>query len=384
MGLTRPGSYADGQGLYYVIAHGGAKTWSFRYTIGDKATRMTLGKVDIGNLAKSLSSARAKVQELREYIAGGGDPQEQRKAAKAERKAAVAMTFQECALAYMAKHSPDWKSRIHREQWRSTLSQYAYPEIGKLSVDAVTVDHVKPILDPIWRTRSETARRLRARIERVLDFASLNKWRSGENPFRVNIVRELLGRGRPKPKHHASLPYKQIPEFMAKLAERDDTPALAIRWLVLTATRSSEGRYARWSEIDKRKAVWVIPPQRMKGGVEHRVPLSRSALDILDKVPRLAGVDYVFIGQGGKDGVSDTACRYVLRDLGITKDAGTLHGLRSSFRTWAAETGVADDIAESCLAHQIPDAVVRAYKRTRFEEARVRVMDQWAGYALFG
>jgi len=378
MEATKPGRYADGAGLYLQTSHGGGKSWLLRYQLNGKASWMGLGPVDVGKLADSLSGARKRAADAQDYIRGGGDPLAQRRAADGPRKAATAITFADAAQQYMAKHAPDWKSRIHREQWRSTLAMYAYPEIGKLPVDAVTVDHVKPVLENIWRERSETARRLRARIERVLDFAALSKWRTGENPFRQNIVRELLGRGRPKPKHHASMPYKDVPDFMAKLAEREDTPALAIRWLVLTACRSSEGRYARWAEIDRRKATWTIPGERMKGGVAHVVPLSSEALAILDAVPRHPGVEFVFIGQGGEDGVSDTACRDVLRDLGVTKDTGTLHGFRSSFRTWAAETGIADDVAEACLAHAIPDAVVKAYKRTKFDAARKSVMDVWA------
>jgi integrase len=217
----------------------------------------------------------------------------------------------------------------------------------------------------------------------ILNLAIANGWRDTGNPASLRIMRTVLGPLSRKRVHHASMPYADVPGFMTKLEGRKDVPALATRWLVLTATRSSEARYATWREIDRDKRQWRIPGARMKGGVEHIVPLSEQALAVLDAVAPVKGNDFVFIGNSGK-AISETACRNLLRDLGVDKTAGTLHGFRSSFRTWCAENGIVDDIAEACLAHSVPDQVVRAYKRTTFFAARVDVMARWGYHIAFG
>jgi integrase len=369
---------ADGGGLYLQVGHGGNRSWCFRYNFAGKPHWMGLGAVDMGNLAESLAAARQKAQEARDRLAAGQDPLEARRASAASLATSKAITFEACAGEFMAAHSPDWKNPKHRQQWRNTLSTYAYPTIGKLAVSTVAIEHVKTILAPMWRTKAETARRVRGRIEAVLDYATASGYRAGENPARQKLIAKVLGKGRPRVKHHAALPYKQVPDVMGKLAKRDDVPACALAWLILTATRSTEGRYAQWSEVDKDKAVWTIPAARMKSGELHRVPLTPAALAVLDKLKRTTS-PYIFVAQG-EDAVSDTSLRDILREFGYSNADATLHGFRSSFRDWAAESGVADDIAEAALAHTVKDKTVAAYKRTRYFDARADVMLGWDLY----
>lgn len=381
--LAKPGRYSDGGGLVLQIGPAGGKSWQFRYQLAGKPRFMGLGPVDAGKLAESLATARQRAQEARERLAAGQDPMVVRQAEKAAAAPAKAVTFDACAAEYMAAHSSDWRNAIHRRQWRTTLATYASPTIGSLPVGAVSIDHVKTILSPIWRTTSETARRVRGRIERILDYATASGYRTGENPARQNLVREVLGRGRPRVRHHASVPYLQLPDLMTKLEDRDDVASLCLQWIILTAVRSAEGRYAQWDEVDRGKATWTIPASRMKAGEEHTVPLPAQALEILDRVTKVEGSKFVFVAQG-TDAVSDTLLRGLLRSLGYTKDDATLHGFRSSFRNWAAENGVNDDIAEAALAHTVSDKTVAAYKRTKFLAARRDVMERWACYLSFG
>jgi len=375
--LNKPGRHADGGGLYLQVGHGGSKSWLFRFNYQGRPRWMGLGRVDDGRLAESLAAARQKAQEARERLAAGQDPLDAKRVQAAIMASANAITtFRDCVGEYLAAHSPGWRNPKHRQQWRNTLATYAYPTIGNLSVRSVGIEHVKTILTPIWRTKSETARRVRGRLEAVLDYATANRYRTGENPARQKLIAAVLGRSRPRVKHHASIPYMELHKLMTRLRERDDISALALQWLALTVTRSGEGRCARWEEIDRDRKVWTVPGPRMKGGEEHRIPLSPAALAILGKVPKTAS-PFVFVAQGDK-AVSDTSLRNVLRDLGYTKADATLHGFRSSFRDWAAESGIADDIAEACLAHTVSDKTVAAYKRTKFFEPRRNVMITWS------
>ncbi len=302
---------------------------------------------------------------------------EQKRAVQAQEAArATVITFGECATAYIRANEDGWKNAKHRQQWANTLKTYVLPVMGKLPVAQVDVADVKTALDPIWGRKHETATRVRGRIEQILDYATAHKYRTGENPARVQIIKQLLGKVRSKVKHHPAIPYKHLPDLMGKLDGRDDIPALALQWLILTATRSSEARCVTYEELDVPGKWWTIPPHRMKGGEEHTVPLSAAALEVLKRAKRRPGCAFVFAAQGDAP-VSDTALRNLLRDLEYDRHAATLHGMRSSFRDWCAEMGVADDVAEACLAHAVPDAVVKAYKRTRFIEARRDVMQRW-------
>jgi integrase len=335
--LTKPGRYGDGGGLVLQVTKGGGKSWQFRYMLAGRPRHMGLGTVDLGKLDVSLAAARGKAQEARERLAAGQDPLTIRQAEKAASAPTGAVTFETCAGEFLSRHSPDWKNPKHRQQWRNTLATYCFPTIGKLPVHAVTIEHVKAILSPHWRSKPETMRRVRSRIERVLDFATASGYRTGENPARQRLIRDILGRGRPKVRHHASIPYAEVPSLMAKLAARDDVAAFALRWIILTCTRSGEARFAQWGEVDRKAATWTVPAVRMKAGEPHTVPLSPAALAILDRVPKVDGSPYIFCAQG-LEAISDTSLRNLLREFGYQKDDATLHGFRSSFRDWAAET----------------------------------------------
>ena len=339
---------------------------------------MGLGRVDLAHLADNLAAARGKAAGARSAIIAGKDPLAERRASAAPKTPAVAVpTFRDAAQDYLRARSGDWKNKVHKQQWLSTLDSYVYPTIGKVAVNAVTVDHVRQILEPIWRTKTETARRVRGRIEMVLDReAALGHRSLADNPARQAIVRQLLGKGKPLNGHHVALPYHDLVDLMTKLDKRNDVPSLALQWIVLTATRSSEAREMPWSELDLKNRLWVIPAARMKRDREHRVPLSLLAVSVIERVAKREGCPFVFAGPSG-DPISDTAIRNVLRSLGVTKDRGSMHGMRSAFRDWAAESGVDDAVAEACLAHVVPDKVVAAYKRTTFFKMRTDVMERW-------
>ena len=342
---------------------------------------MGLGPVDMGKLAQCLAAARQRAQEARDHHAAGQDPLTMREAERAASGPAAAVTFEACAAEFLSKNSPDWRNPKHRQQWVDTLATYVYPIVGKLSVGAVAVDHVLAILDPIWRTSArDRPAGFAGRIPAYSSATATARGYRGEgNPAGQRRVRDILGRGRPKVRHHASIAYQQVPDLMAKIAGREDVAALALQWIALTATRSAEARFAQWSEVDRKAALWTIPAARMKAGEPHVVPLAPLALDILDRVRKVDNSPFIFVAQG-KDAVSDTLLRGLLRDLGYQKDDATLHGFRSSFRDWAAENGVADDVAESVLAHTVEDKTVAAYKRTKFLAARRAVMLQWSLY----
>lgn len=242
---------------------------------------------------------------------------------------------------------------------------------------AVDVEHMKQILQPIWRTKPETASRVRGRL--VIDYATAHRYRTGDNPARVEIVRQLLGKLSKREQSHAAVPWRAMPVLFGWLSERHDVASYALRWLILTATRSSEARGAMWSEIDLARQVWTIPEHRMKAQRPHRIPLSTTALGIFEHMrPRRLG-EFVFSADG-EGPISDTALRNLLRQMGVSRQLGTLHGFRSTFRDWAAENGVPDRIAEAALAHAIGDKTEAAYLRTRYFDQRREVMERWADF----
>jgi integrase len=374
LALTKKGRYPDGGQLYVQVGRAGGKSWSFRYG----GHWVGLGKVDIGHLADSMAGARATAKKYREMIAAGQDPLTAKREAKAAQVPAQSlMTFKEVATAYLAVHSGRWKNKKHKDQWTTTLTKYAYPAIGSLPVQDIDVEHVRSVLGDIWGRIPETADRTRGRVAKVLHHASTLKLRSSENPFRRDTVKEILGRDRPRVKHHAALPWQKLPDLMAKLEKRTDVPALCLQWIILTVPRSIEARGAERTEVDRDKRTWTIPAERMKRKIQHTVPLSLAALDVLDKLPK----DGAYLFPGQTEGyISDTALRDVLRELGITAEMASVHGMRSSFRDWAAEHEVDDPVAEACLAHAVDSKVVRAYKRTAFLQLRTDVMEKWGLY----
>jgi integrase len=377
---AKPGRYGDGGGLWLDVKPSG-RSWLFRYMSPDGRERwMGLGSLDAVGLAR----ARDLAAQCRRDVAAGLDPIERRKVRAAE-QAAASVTFRQAAEDFIANHAPSWRSPTHREQWRTTLARYAFPVIGETSVATVNTDDILRVLTPIWHTTPETARRLRGRIEMVLDAAKARGLRQGENPaaWRGHLAHYLPARGKAAPvQHHAAVPWQKIGGVMAALAGREGIASRALRFLVLTAARSGEVRNATWSEINLESATWTIPGERMKSGKEHRVPVSAPALAILGEMAlrhaagRTDGL--VFPGQANGRPLSSAALAVALKPVA---PGATVHGFRSSFRDWAADaTHYAREIVEQALAHTIPDKTEAAYLRSDRLEKRRGLMKDWAAH----
>jgi integrase len=373
----KPGLYADGAGLYLRVGRGGAKSWAFRYMRGGIAREMGLG----GLIGVSLSDARAKADEHRRSLNNGADPLAEKTARKKEDKLAAAgtRTFERCADAYIEAHSKGWKNAKHAAQWTSTLRTYVYPVLGELPVRTIDRALVIDVLDPIWTTKAETARRVRGRIEAILDFAIARGWRGeGDNPARRGPLIKGLSKQPKSKKHHAALPYAELGGFMVDLRAREGVAAAALELLVLTAARTGEIIGARWPEIDTANRVWTVPGDRMKSGREHRVPLSNAAMAVLKRV-RDDGEEFVFPGARKGQGLSNMALLVLLGRMG--RGDVTAHGFRSTFRDWAAErTNFPREVAEAALAHVLEDKTEAAYQRGDMLDKRRRLMDGWAEF----
>jgi integrase len=373
-----PGLYPDGDGLYLQVTSGQGRSWVYRYSLHNKEHRLGLGSAK----AIPLKRARELANEARRHRAEGVDPiaqkREQRNARLIEQ--AKSISFAQCAESYISAHEAGWRNPKHRQQWRSTLSQYVYPTIGGLSVESIDTSLILKCLEPIWRDRTETASRIRGRIESILDYGKARGFRNGDNPARWRgHLQSLL----PQPskingvEHHAALPYAEIGEFMADLRRRDSTSARCLEFLILTAARTGEVIGATWNEIDLRAGVWTIPGSRMKGGREHRISLSQRALEILRIMQERRENDFVFAGMRG-GGLSNMSLLAMLRTMGRSV---TAHGFRSTFRDWAAEqTNFPREVAELALAHAIESKVEAAYRRGDLFEKRRRLMQAWSEF----
>jgi integrase len=372
-----PGLWPDGNGLYLQVAPGGSRSWLYRYSLHGKEHRMGLGSAS----AVSLKRARELAAAARQLRAEKIDPLERRRTQRNAElvEQAKATTFKECAEAYVAAHEAGWKNPKHRQQWRSTLEQYVYPVLGALPVETVDTALVLKVLEPIWLDKTETANRIRGRIELILDAAKTRGYRSGENAarWRGHLENVLARPNKIAPHvHHAALPYADIGEFMSDLRSRDSTSARCLEFLTLTAARTGEVIGATWDEIDLRAKTWTVPARRMKSGREHRVPLSERAVAILRQQQERRESDFIFSGRAGA--LSNMSLLALLRVMGR---AVTAHGFRSSFRTWAAErTNFPREMAEAALAHVIDDKTERAYQRGDLFEKRRRLMDAWAEF----
>lgn len=384
---AKPGRHADGQGLYLLVKDSGAKSWVFRFMLKGTARDLGLGPAT-GPDAVALTAARDKAAALRLEVKAGIDPllERHRKAAEAvsmSQAATVAgTTFKAVAERYIATNSDGWKNAKHRQQWGNTLASYVYPVIGALPVAEVGTSHVLQILEPLWKTRPETASRVRGRIETVLDAAKARELRTGENParWRGHIAQILPKRARLTRGHHKAMPYADVPAFTERLRGRNAMAALALEFCILAAARSGEVIGATWSEIDLAKKIWTIPSARMKAGKEHRVPLSPRAVEILETVKPL-GVEHVFPGERGGP-LSGMAMAMLLRRMGTDV---TVHGFRSAFRDWSAEcTSYAHEVCEMALAHVIGNKAEAAYRRGDMFEKRARLMADWAGHCSKG
>lgn len=373
------GKYEDGGGLRLVVSKSGAKKWVLRFTVGDKRREMGLGSYsDIG-----LADARSKASEYRQQAKEGIDPIEARRAEPEE-----IPVFTTCAARYIRAHRHGWKNAKHARQWVSTLKTYARPVIGAKSVDTVSTEDILEILSPIWTTKTETAKRLQGRIENVLDFAAARKFRDPVNPARWRGHLDML---LPKPSrvkvvtHHPAMPHTEVPAFMAELSKNDSVSALALQFLILTATRTSEVLLATWSEINLEAAVWTVPAERMKAGREHRVPLPEAALAVLNALPRIEGNPHAFPGAHHGRPLSNMALLQMMRGMGYgvncSLGAYVPHGFRSSFRDWSGEvSSFPRDVAEMALAHAIKDKVEAAYRRGDLFVKRSKMMEEWATY----
>ena len=386
--LSAPGLYGDGGGLALQITKTGAKSWLFRFMIEGRAFGMGLGATH----TISLAEARQRALEARKMLTDGINPltvKRQSQEARALERAKM-MTFDQCATAYIAAHKASWSNAKHADQWTSTLATYASPVFGSLPVADVDTGLVVKCLASIWETKNETATRLRGRIESVLGWATTSGFRTGENPARwrghlENLLATISKAGRTK--HHPSLAWQQINAFMKALRARDGIAARAVEFAVLTACRSGEVRGALWSEFDLAGKIWTIPSVRMKAKREHQVPLSKAALAILSQLPNDG--EFVFAGTKGQ-ALSDMSLTAVLRRMN-TGDTPTwvdnqnacitVHGFRSTFRMWAAETtAYPREVAEHALAHQLPDVVERAYQRGTQFAKRIALMDDWGTF----
>ena len=378
--LTKPGLHAVGgaTGLHLQVSETGARSWTLRIKIGDKRRDLGLGAFRDVPLAK----AREKAREKREAIGKGIDPLAEKRALRARLAAAAAkaVTFDQCAARVVEMKRAEFKSPKHAAQWPTTLATYASPVIGSLPVDEIELGHISEVLNPIWTTKTETATRLRQRIEAVLDYATVHGLRSGPNPatWKGNLDKVLAKPAKlKKVQHHPALPIDEMPAFVAALRQRDGVAARCLEFVVLTACRSGEARGARWSEIDLATKLWTVPPERMKAGKPHRVPLSAQALALLEALPRMAGTDLVFPAPRGGQ-LSDMSLLAVMRRMGV--DA-VPHGMRSTFRDWCSErTAYPRDVAEMALAHAISDKVEAAYRRGDLMEKRRRMMAEWATF----
>jgi len=379
--LNKTGRYGDGGGLWLQVSKWGTKAWQFRYMLHDRARQMGLGSIH----TLSLAEAREKAREARALLLDGIDPidarQGQRQQARAE--AAKRITFREAAERYIAAHRAGWKNEKHGEQWTRTLATYAFPVIGNLAVADIDTSHVIKVLEPIWTKKTETASRVRGRMEAVLDWAKARHFRQGDNParWRGHLDKLLPAKSKVrKVKHHGAMPYAEVPAFMADLRKQDSVSARALEFTILTAARTGETIGARWSEFDLKAELWTVPADRIKAGRDHRVPLSDRCLEIIADMPREDDGDGpVFPGVRPGKGLSNMAMLELLR--GMTDNGYTVHGFRSSFRDWCAEqTNYPREVAEAALAHIVGDQTEAAYRRGDALEKRRRLMAAWAGY----
>jgi integrase len=381
--LRRTGLHAVGgaAGLGLKVMPTGSRAWVLRTVVAGKRREYGLG----GFPTVTLASARERAKAMLDQLFAGVDPAETKKQARSALAAqrARAVNFKSIAEQYIAQHEASWKNAKHAAQWTSTLEAYAFPVCGHMVASDINTAAVLRILEPLWLKKTETASRLRGRIEAVLDYAAAKGLREGPNPARWkgNLALTLPAKRKVKTvKHHPAIPVQDMPAFFKSLLQREGTAARALEFLVLTAARSGEVRGAQWSEIDLAKKVWTVPAVRMKAKREHRVPLSTQAIALLKSLPdkRLGGL--VFPGNKPTRKLSDMALTALMRRMEV--DA-VPHGLRSSFRDWVGEeTAFPREVAEMALAHTVGNAVEAAYRRGDLFEKRRLMMQLWADFVV--
>ena len=368
--LKKPGRHADGGGLYLVVEPSGARRWVLRTMVRCRRRDIGLGSARLVPLAE----ARETAALFRKTARAGRDP-----IAEHRKPHVVVPTFEEAARQVHAQRAPAWKNPKHAAQWLGTVEQYAFPHFGGKRVDEVEPADVLRALSPIWLTKAETARRVRQRIRAVFDWAKGAGHRVGDNP--VDGVARALPRQSDRAKHHAAMPYAEMPAFLRALHEANasEMTKLALELLILTAGRTAEVVGARWGEIDLDKKIWTVPASRMKAKREHRVPLAPRAIEILTRAKVIAaGSDYVFPGRDVHKPLSNMAMLMLLQRMGLKV---TAHGFRSTFRDWAAEqTNFAREVCEMALAHTIKNKAEAAYRRGDLLEKRCELMGAWTAF----
>jgi len=328
-----------------------------------KARDMGLGSIN----TFTLKEARERARKCRQIVAEGIDPIEDRRAKRDGAKAEDAgkMLFKHAAQRFLDLHLNEWRNAKHRQQWQNSLKTYAYPSIGSRPITAIDGAVITDALSSIWTKKPETARRVKQRIERV------TQWVRDGQPLPMHRASKRV-------KHHPAMPFLELPDFMGRLSKRDSISARALEFAILTAARTGEVIGAKWSEIDLNAGVWIVPADRMKGGKEHQVPLSKRAIEALESLPRERG-GYVFPGAKAKAPLSNMAMLELLR--GMDSNGSTVHGFRSTFRDWAGDrTNFARDVIEHALAHRIKDKAEAAYRRSAALEKRRQLMEAWAKY----
>ena len=396
--LKTEGRHAVGgvDGLHLRIS-GGSRAWVLRIAVGTrpgKDGQATLHRRDVGLGSfpeVSLAEARERARGLRKQVRDGIDPVQERQTVKAQSALEIAKTktFEDCATAYIDANRAAWKNDKHAQQWTNTLATYVYPKFGHLPAASIDTGMVLDVLqqsvgkagETLWLNKTETASRLRGRIESILDWAAFRGYRQGENPARWkgHLEHELPARNKvQKVEHHAALPYAEMAAFMAELRSKEGVSARALEFAILTAARSGEVRGAKWTEIDLQNKIWTIPAERMKAGKEHRVPLACQVITLLKALPREENIDHVFLAPRGGQ-LSDMSLTAVLRRMG--RSGLTQHGFRSTFRDWAGETTTYPrEVCEHALAHRLADGVEAAYQRGDLLAKRAGLMFDWANY----
>ena len=377
--ISKAGRYLDANGLYLQVMPSGVKSWILRYSRSGRERWLGLGPLHVVGLAE----ARQRAQRARLQLLDGIDPIEARNADKAAQALAAArsLTFEQAANQYFVQHESRWRNAKHRAQFLSTLKAYAFDHIGKMSVADIQTGDVLRCLEPIWGSKTETASRVRSRIAGVLDWCIVRGYRTGPNPaeWKSHLSNVLPPPGQiQKTKHHAAMPFAELPAFLRELREREGVAARALEFAVLTAARTGEIVGALWNEIDLDTKTWTIPPERMKAQRPHRIPLSDRAVAILESLPAERGNDHVFLGALRGRGLSNMAMLMLLKDM---RPELTTHGFRSSFKDWCSEmTAYPNIVSEAALAHVVADKVEAAYRRGDLFAKRRRMMSDWTKF----
>jgi integrase len=366
----KKGRWADGRGLYLNVSKSGSKSWVFVWREAGRHREMGLGPYPTITLAM----ARRKADEARLARIDGRDP-------IAEKRRAVGATFADTIKAFLDAKAGAWSNAKHRAQWDMTLGAAYCARLLPMQVAAIGTDDILRVLQPVWQAKPETASRLRGRIERVLDFATVQGWREGENPARwrghldaILPSAKKLSRG-----HHAAMAYRDVPAFVGRLRALEAISAKALEFGILTGARSGELLGATWAEVDLQARTWTVPAERMKARREHVVPLSGAAMAVLEPLKELATGEHVFPGHKGDSGLSNGAFPALFKRMNV--EGVTAHGFRSAFRDWAGdETSFPREVCEAALAHRVGDASEQAYRRGSALEKRRALMEAWAGY----